>query len=352
MKRRYRFALAAAVIVALALATLAMPVPTWRTGEVPVPPLPLQPGSAFALKPDRIWIDTDVACGSGERVDPDDCLALLLLARGAREQIAGVSVVAGNGSSEVVDDVARQFRAVLGETPNFFDTRSARGALQAALEQGPLTIVALGPLTNVAAALEARPELSARVTGIVAVMGRRKGHLFHPSEGKGGGMLLGHGPVFTDFNYEQDREAAARVVRMGLPLVLVPYEAARSVRIGAADLDRIAASGPAGAWVAARSRGWLEFWKEDIGLDGFYPFDLVAAAFLLAPARFRCAKASLWISPNSRLQAWLGFPASLHVGLPEEKPSQVRAAGEAVYCPRLGDAMHGWLMQQLRRNSE
>ncbi len=350
MKRRYRVALAAAVIIALGVATLAMPIRNWRTGESPVPPLPLEPGGVFAVNAERLWIDTDIACGSSERVDPDDCLALLLLARAARGRIAGVSVVAGNGSSEVVDTVARQFFEALepAARPRFADIRTAQPALQAALEQGPLTIVALGPLTNVADALEGRPDLQARVAGIVAVMGRRKGHLFHPSEGRGGGMLLGHGPVFTDFNFEQDREAAVRVVRMGLPLVLVPYEAARGVQLGAADLDRIAASGVAGAWVAARSRAWLGFWKEDIGLDGFYPFDLVAAAFVLAPARFRCAKTSLWVAPTSRLMAWLGFPDSLIVGLAEEKPRQVRVAAEAVYCPRLGDGMHVWLMQQMQ----
>lgn len=349
MRVRYRFAWVAAAIIALAVTTLAMPIRTWRTGEEPVPPLPLEPAGVFAVKPDRLWIDTDIACGSGERVDPDDCLALLLLVRAGRERIAGVSVVAGNASSEVVETVGRQFLEVLGsESLRFADTRMAQAALQAALEQGPLTIVALGPLTNVAAALEGRPDLRARVEGIVAVMGRRKGHLFHPSEGKGGGMLLGHGPVFTDFNFEQDREAAAGVVRMGLPLVLVPYEAARSVQLGAVDLDRIAASGPAGAWVARRSRDWLKFWKEGIGLEGFYPFDLVGAAFVLAPGQFRCAKASLWVVPTSRLVAWLGFRDSLIVGLAQEKPRQVRAAAEAVYCPRLGDGMHSWLMQQLQ----
>jgi inosine-uridine nucleoside N-ribohydrolase len=349
MKRRYRLVLAAALILALGIGTLAMPVRIWRTGEIPVPSLPLQPGDAFAVNSARLWIDTDIACGTGERVDPDDCLALLLLVRAAGGRIAGVSLVAGNGSAEVVESVARQFREVLGPTtPLFFNPRAARGALQSALEQGALTIVALGPLTNVAAALEGRPDLQARLSGIVAVMGRRQGHLFHPSEGKGGGMLLGHGPVFTDFNYEQDREAAARVMQMGLPLVMVPYEAARSVQFGAADLDRLAAGGAAGAWVARRSRAWLEFWQQDVGLPGFYPFDLVGAAFVLAPGQFRCAKASLWVAPTRRFFAWLGFPESLSVGLAREKPREMRVDGEAVYCPRLAGGMHAWLMQRLQ----
>jgi hypothetical protein len=63
-------------------------------------------------------------------------------------------------------------------------------------------VVALGPLTNLAAVLDARPELRSRVARVVAVMGRRPGHVFHPAEGAGGGLLFGHGPVFRDFNFD------------------------------------------------------------------------------------------------------------------------------------------------------
>lgn len=88
----------------------------------------------------------------------------------------------------------------------------ASEALIVALETGPLTILALGPLTNIAQALTARPDLVANIARLIAVMGRRQGHLFHPAEGEGHGILFGHGPVFRDFNFDQDREAAARVL--------------------------------------------------------------------------------------------------------------------------------------------
>lgn len=51
----------------------------------------------------------------------------------------------------------------------------AERALREALADGPLSIVALGPLTNIAAALRDRLELQANVKRIVAVMGRRPG---------------------------------------------------------------------------------------------------------------------------------------------------------------------------------
>ena len=44
------------------------------------------------------------------------------------------------------------------------------------------------------------------VVRLVSVMGRRPGHIFHPSEGEGDGILFGHGPVFRDLNFDLDRE--------------------------------------------------------------------------------------------------------------------------------------------------
>ena len=225
--------------VALLISTFAMPVHVWRTGELPAPPLPLAPSAEKPLGETRLWIDTDAACGAGPRVDPDDCLALLLLARsGAR--IAGISTVSGNAPIEVVDATVREFVVEAARDglspPSVHSGAEAPAALRRGLEQGSLAVLALGPLTNIAAALRDRPDLAARVERLVVVMGRREGHLFHPSEGRGHGVLFGHGPVFRDFNYVQDRRAADEVLRLGAPLTMVPYEAARQVTLKRADL--------------------------------------------------------------------------------------------------------------------
>ena len=46
---------------------------SWRTGELQAPPLPvIESGPAVGL-PERVWIDTDAACGNGRATDPDDC---------------------------------------------------------------------------------------------------------------------------------------------------------------------------------------------------------------------------------------------------------------------------------------
>ncbi len=344
--RRVSLCLAGSLCVAVLLiaATLAMPVREWRTGEYWPQPLPSVDPAAMPPAADRIWIDTDAACGAGATTDPDDCLAILALATQSDIIIAGVSSVSGNDelaitertARELADRIARQTGRMI---PVHRGGKEAAAALTGALADGPLTILALGPLSNVASLLETRPDLHANIERIIAVMGRRPGHLFHPSEGNGGGMLLGHGPIFRDFNVAMDPGAVRAVLSAGVPLVLIPYEAAREVEIDAADLRQISLAGPAGRWVADRSRAWLTYWNEDIGRSGFYPFDLLAAAFAIAPQRFDCAAVSAEVGRDDTLS----FPFSrARALLVETRVEDTTSETPGVlYCHGLRDASTG-----------
>ena len=46
--------------------------------------------------------------------------------------------------------------------------------------------------------------------------------------------------------------------------------------------------------MARRSWDWLAYWSEEIGREGFYPFDLLAAAYVIDPGLFRCARVRAW----------------------------------------------------------
>ncbi len=324
-----RIAAVLALVAGALVLTLAIPYGPWRTGRLALEPLTPMPADAIPRVTGRIWIDADPGCGHGAHVDPDDCLAILALAQAAASRIAGLSAVAGNAPLDVTQATAR----ALADQLQGVAVRSA-DELRSALEGGPLTIVALGPLTNVAAVLQARPQLASNVQRLVAVMGRRPGHLFHPAEGAPGAMLLGHGPVFRDFNFEQDLQAAARVLALGVPITLIPYDAARHVEITATDLERLAARGGPHAWVAERSREWLEFWNEDIGRNGFYPFDLLAAAYVIDPGRFRCARVTAGIGKDPLFL----LPWRDHALLVTQRSAELNNAivtRPAVYCPGL-----------------
>jgi purine nucleosidase len=299
---------------------------------------------------ERVWIDTDAACGQEQRTDPDDCLAIALLAQARNVEVVGISTVFGNATRPIVDVTVHTLVRLLperaGTLPTVWSGASspfagsgweqptpATAGLERGLSAGPLTIVALGPLTNIAEFLRRRPELATRVTRIVVVMGRRPGHLFHPSEGARAPSFFGHGPVFRDFNFALDPAAARVVVSSAIDLALVPYDAARGIEFGPEDMATLEHSGHLGQWLASTLRPWLAYWRRDIGRAGFYPFDMVAATVLTDPASMRCAEVLAWIGRDDRVP-FAGLQGqTLLVSDPRSPSTAGDAPGRrALYC--------------------
>jgi purine nucleosidase len=361
---------AAGILVVLGIATLVIslmvPIKVWRTGKLPAEQIQLDPAKPFASPPIRVWVDTDAACGQGQRTDPDDCLAILLLAQQNAVEVVGISTVFGNAPLADTDRVARNLINLLGNNrPHAIPVyrgaseplkqggsistvaqQEAHKALRKALHKSPLVIVALGPLTNVAITLKDHPQLQANVTRIVAVMGRRKGHVFHPVEGGTAHSFLGHGPIFRDFNFAKDEEAAALVAEMGLPMTLVPYEAARNVTVNSTVLAHLADRGEAAEWVAQQAHPWLTYWQEEIGREGFYPFDLIAAAYVVQPSLLRCADVPIVVKDDDWVFGWLGF-RGLFVESKKDSASREVASRAARYCPEVSEHLETWLLDQL-----
>jgi inosine-uridine nucleoside N-ribohydrolase len=88
----------------------------------------------------------------------------------------------------------------------------------------PLTLIALGPLTNVALALE-RDARALRRLARVVVMG-------------GAVDVPGNVTPTAEFNIHVDPEAAARVLAAELPLDLVPLDATRQAVVTRTDFER------------------------------------------------------------------------------------------------------------------
>lgn len=354
--------IAGAVLVTALILTLAMPIESWRTGRAPVPQIRVVVGGPQVHIASRLWIDTDAACGVAERADPDDCFAIALLARVPGMRIVGLSTIFGNAELTATDRTTRELAQAIASSgittaPVYRGSSKAIAsnkenapgvnALKDALRQGPLTIIALGPLTNIAMALRDRPDLVLNVGRIVAVMGRQPGHIFHPAEGNPTTSLLGHGPVFRDMNFDLDRDAAAAILALGLPITLVPYDVARHVALTSHDLERLATAGTDLAWIVQRSQSWLRYWQQQIGRDGFYPFDLLAAAYVIEPHRFNCAGMNAWIAADDTLfYSWIYRRSALLVGTEDHVPPSPRAHGSLVYCPQAAGDLHDWLMDR------
>jgi inosine-uridine nucleoside N-ribohydrolase len=238
-----------------------------------------------------VWIDTDPAIGEPER-DVDDGVALVQAFHSPELDIRGVSVVFGNAPLDRGVLIARRlvrtfgpprlrvFRGAASAVDAKAETEASR-ALAAALRTAPLTILALGPATNVATTLTKHPELAARVTRVIAVAGRRPGQRFTT----GASNPRGH----RDFNFELDPHSFQVLLDSKREIVLAPFEIASKIWLTAGDLDRLATSRSAASRIIVPpARAWLALWTRLFGVDGFNPFDTLAVAYAVSSDGFSC----------------------------------------------------------------
>jgi len=136
-----------------------------------------------------------------------------------------------------------------------------------------LVIVAIGPLTNLAAVLRRRPELLARA-GQIVVMG---GAIWCP------GNITAH----AEFNFYRDPEAAAVVLASGLPITVVPLDVTRQVAMDESHLAHLSCSGTrSGELLARMIRFPIDLRTEDTAPGTFLVHDALAVGVLLWPQFF------------------------------------------------------------------
>ncbi len=221
----------------------------------------------------ELWYDTDPGF--------DDWMAWALIEAEPSFKLHGVSVVAGNAPLAVTLPNALAIKAFHGfSTPVYAgcdrplaqaqvtaqDVLGAQGmettgpALPAALtpagaaatpapghgvqalidcvraHPGRITLLAVGPLTNVAVAFALAPELPSLLAGLVIM---------------GGSTVGGNASAAAEFNIHADPEAAARVFDGGVPVAMFGLNVCRQVPIGQAQVDRLKALGSARATVFA-----------------------------------------------------------------------------------------------------
>jgi pyrimidine-specific ribonucleoside hydrolase len=89
----------------------------------------------------------------------------------------------------------------------------------------PITIVAVGPLTNVAEAIQKDPDISANIKEIYIMGGAVE------IEGNVGNSGVGINNKYAEWNIYIDPVAANIVINSGIPIVLVPLDATKDVPV-------------------------------------------------------------------------------------------------------------------------
>lgn len=145
-------------------------------------------------------------------------------------------------------------------------------AEQALAAPGELTLVALGPLSNVATMLALHPEAGPALRGIV-VMG-------------GAARCQGNITPAAEFNFFADPEAARSVLESGLQVRVVGLDVTRTALFPLAQADRLAALPGAAATAGTLLRGFVQRYRERFGVAAVPVHDALAVAAVTHPDLF------------------------------------------------------------------
>ncbi len=256
----------------------------------------------------------------------DDALAFMLAFNSPELNVEAVTTVVGNVSHEKCHRNARQLLEFLGRTdvpvcrgaekPLLRETRDAEGfhgktglgdavlpaprmmsdamnatqmIHQKAGELGKdLTLVAIGPLTNVAAALISDPTLAETVNGLVIM-----GGAFNLTP-----YGLGNANAVAEFNVWHDPEAAKIVFSSGIPMVCAGLDTTThpDYRMSPAMFEEIKARDTRKSRLVADLCGGLVR-----RFNGFSLHDPMAVTYVIDPTMFRTEKCRVEVATQGEL---------------------------------------------------
>lgn len=292
----------------------------------------------------RVIIDCDPGNGvPGANVDDGLAVGLAIAARD-RIDLDAITIVAGNTTNRVGYAVAQTMLAEFGADvplylgadralvedpkrwrthldrgardptvaelwrdtpgPRQFDAAPSRPAAQAigelaTADPGEITLVAIGPLTNVALALRLYPGLAKAVSRIVVM----------------GGVFDVDG-YLVDTNFGCDPEAASAVLSSGATVTLVPLDVTVRTLLSGRDLDRLERiDNRLTRYLVPTLRPWVCYMEATRNIGGMRIHDVVAVALLLDPsiATSRRSAVSVELAPGlSRGRAARWTPGTLN----------------------------------------
>jgi inosine-uridine nucleoside N-ribohydrolase len=255
----------------------------------------------------------------------DDALAHLLALERPELRVLGISTVAGNAPVDRVTDNALRFLTLIdhptvpvvagadrnssGELHTAEYVHGTSGLDGAELPEAirgpvdidvsdfhvrlisqssePVTLIATGPLTNVAQLLDRHPTACEQIERIVLM---------------GGSVTEGNKTPSAEFNIWADPEAAAAVFCSPVPVTMIGLNVTHQVQVTPADLRRLRGSG---GRVSTTIADLLEFfidwhWRT-YGWDSSPLHDAVTVAHLLAPDLFSTEALPVEVELNGTL---------------------------------------------------
>ena len=173
-------------------------------------------------------------------------------------------------------------------------------------EPGTITLCPLGPLTNIAMALEKAPDIAERIHRIV-LMG-------------GAYFEVGNITPAAEFNIYVDPQAADIVFKRGVDIVVMPLDVTHKALVTKARNDAFRAlETPVGIAVAQMTDFFERFDKEKYGSAGAPLHDPCVTAYLIRPDLFTGRRVNVEIETQSELT--LGMTVADWWGVTDRAPN-------------------------------
>ena len=150
----------------------------------------------------------------------------------------------------------------------------------------PVTLVPVGPLTNVALLLARHPEAVENVERIVIM---------------GGAVAEGNVTPAAEFNIYVDPEAAWRVFRSGVSVTMIGLDVTHKALMMPSHVQRLRASGDVGRFVAELHDFFVQYHRRTYGTEGAPIHDAVAVAQVLRPGIVETLHRHVDVDCESRL---------------------------------------------------
>ena len=170
------------------------------------------------------------------------------------------------------DSQGNTFRPVSPQLP--VNVSAAEFIVQELTRQpGEITLVAVGPLTNLALALQLDPTIANKVAEVV-VMG-------------GNAFCAGNATPAGEANILNDPDAADLVFGASWPVTMIGLDVTHQVNMTGKTIKHLATlPGPLNEFVGAAVPFYQAFYERVNGIDGIYVHDSTVIVYLLAPELF------------------------------------------------------------------
>lgn len=234
----------------------------------------------------KVILDCDNTIGLNEK-DVDDGLAFLFLL--GREDIDLMAVTSVFGNSNLEDTFSTTEAMIsdfgLEEKVEHYKGAAEAGdykteaaeylAQAAAANKDEITLIAIGPLTNLYAAWKIDNDFFKNLKEIIIMGGVTE--------------LLQFGEdTIDELNLSSDPVAAEKVLKAEVPVALMSGNLCLAARFGEKSWRRVNRSKNKAvrAYITDKIKHWYDYSSEMIGLTGFYMWDVVAVVYMIAPEIF------------------------------------------------------------------